>query len=42
MRTSVETCYERALNRWKNVNKNYIEEEFQKYTEKIGDVYVVS
>ena len=32
MRTSVETCYERALNRYKNIMKdNYNEEDFQKY-----------
>ena len=30
MRTSIETCYERVLNRWKNANQNYTEEEFQK------------
>ena len=32
MRTSIETCYERALNRYKNIMKdNYNEEDFQKY-----------
>ena len=34
MRTSIETCYERVLNRWKNANQNYTEEEFQKYADK--------
>ena len=35
MRTSIETCYERVLNRWKNIMKNnYTEEEYQKYSEK--------
>lgn len=35
MRTNIETCYERVLNRWKNIMKNnYTEEEYQKYSEK--------
>lgn len=35
MRTSIETCYERVLNRWKNIMKNnYTEEEYHKYSEK--------
>lgn len=34
MRTSIETCYERVLNRWKSVNKNYTEEIYQKYANK--------
>ena len=35
MRTSIETFYERVLNRWKNIMKNnYTEEEYQKYSEK--------
>lgn len=33
MRTSVETCYQRALDRWKNKNV-YNEEEFNKFAEK--------
>ena len=34
MRTSVETCYERVLNRWKNITKEYSDEEFNKYAER--------
>ena len=33
MRTSIETCYERTLNRWKSKNE-YNEEEFNKFAEK--------
>ena len=33
MRTSINTCYERVLNRWKN-NNEYNEEEYQKYAER--------
>ena len=33
MRTSIETCYERTLNRWKN-NNEFNEEEFNKFFEK--------
>lgn len=37
MRTSVETCYERVLKRWKSSTKNYTNEEYQKYaTRKLG------
>ena len=34
MRTSTETCYSRCLNRWKERNKNYIEEELKQYSDK--------
>lgn len=35
MRTSIETCYERVLNRWKSTMKdNYTDEEYQKYASK--------
>ena len=35
IRTSINTCYERALNRWKNImNNNYTKEEYQKYIDK--------
>ena len=34
MRTCIDTCYERTLNRWKNLNKNYTEEEYQKYADR--------
>lgn len=31
MRTSIETCYERVLKRWKSNMKTYTKEEYQKY-----------
>ena len=35
MRTSIETCYERVLNRWKGIMKdNYTEDEYQKYVDR--------
>ena len=34
MRTSINTCYERVLNRWKNITKNFTDEEFKKYAER--------
>ena len=34
MRTSIDTCYERVLLRWKNSKKEYTEEEYHKYAEK--------
>lgn len=35
MRTSIETCYERVLNRWKSIMKdNYTEDEYQKYADR--------
>ena len=34
MRTSIDTCYERCLNRWKTNTKNYTEDEYIKYAEK--------
>lgn len=37
MRTSIETCYERVLNRWKSNMKTYTKEEYIKYaTRKLG------
>lgn len=38
MRTSIEECYQRVLNRWKNImNNNYNEDEFNKYaSRKLG------
>ena len=39
MRTSVNTCYERVLNRWKNIKKEYTKEEFQKYKERKKDMF---
>lgn len=34
MRTSINTCYERVLSRWKNIMKEYSEEEYTKYAER--------
>ena len=35
MRTSINTCYERVLNRWKTIMKNnYNEEEYVKYADR--------
>ena len=34
MRTSINTCYERVLNRWKNITKDFTDEEFKKYAER--------
>jgi len=34
MRTSIDTCYERCLNRWKTNTKNYTEDEYKKYADK--------
>lgn len=32
MRTSIEECYKRVLDRWKNImNNNYNEDDFNKY-----------
>ena len=39
MRTSTETCYNRCLNRWKDKNKNYKEEDFKKYTDKKKNMF---
>ena len=37
IRTSIEECYKRVINRWKETNKNYNEEELEKYkNKKIG------
>ena len=34
IRTSIDKCYRRTLNRWKNINNDYTEEEFNKYAER--------
>ena len=39
MRISTETCYNRCLNRWKDKNKNYKEEDFKKYTDKKKNMF---
>lgn len=40
MRTSVNTCYERCINRWKNQNSNYTKEELEKYQNKKLGMYI--
>lgn len=39
MRTCVDTCYDRCINRWKNINKNYTEEDLQKYSNRKLGMY---
>lgn len=39
MRTSIETCYDRCLNRWKQINKDYTEEEFIKYANRKSAIF---
>ncbi len=34
LRTSIEECYKRVINRWKEINKNYNEEKLTKYKNK--------
>ena len=34
MRTSINTCYKRVINRWKGLNSNYTKEEYKKYAER--------
>ena len=34
MRTSIDTCYKRVLDRWKSINENYSKEEYNKYAER--------
>ncbi len=34
IRTSIEECYKRVINRWKEINKHYTEEELEKYKNK--------
>ena len=34
MRTSINTCYERVLSRWKSIMKDYSEEEYLKYADR--------
>ena len=34
MRTSIDTCYERVLKRWKKIKKNYTDEEYNNYAER--------
>ncbi len=39
MRTSVNTCYERCLERYKKNNPNYLDEDFIKYSERKKAIY---
>ena len=39
MRTSVDTCYERCINRWIGNNNDYSLEELEKYKEKKYGIY---
>lgn len=39
MRTCVDNCYNRCINRWKNINKNYTNEELQMYSNKKLGMY---
>lgn len=34
IRTSIDNCYKRVLDRWKSINKNYNQEEYVKYAER--------
>ena len=39
MRTCIDTCYQRVLNRWKEKNPNYEEEKYKKYSERKKGMY---
>ena len=39
MRTSIYTCYNRVLDRWKNITKDFTDEEFKKYSERKKGMY---
>ncbi len=39
MRTSIETCYDRCIKRWKENNKNYTKEEYEKYANKKSKMF---
>ena len=39
IRTSIDNCFNRAVNRYKNNNPNYTKEEFEKYLEKKKRIY---
>lgn len=38
-RTCIDTCYERCINRWKTLTKNYTNEELEKYSNKKLGMY---
>jgi len=39
MRTSIDKCYQRCIDRWKSLNKDYTEEELKKYSDKKLGMY---
>ena len=39
MRTCIDTCYNRCLNRWKDITGNYTKEELEKYSNKKLGMY---
>ena len=39
LRTCINTCYERTIERYKTINKNYTEEELEKYKERKKSIY---
>ena len=39
MRTSIDTCYERVLNRWKSIKEDYNEVEYQKYADRKKGIF---
>lgn len=40
MRTCINTCYNRCIDRWKRQNPNYTKEELEKYTNKKLGMYI--
>ena len=39
MRTCINTCYKRCIERWKSINKGYTEEELEKYSNRKLGMY---
>ena len=39
MRTCIDTCYGRVLKRWKSINKNYDDKEYNEYAERKKGMY---
>lgn len=39
MRTCINTCYERVLDRWRIINKEYTEDEYNKYAERKKGIF---
>lgn len=40
IRTSIDTCYNRVIERYKSLNPNYTEEELNKYKERKKGIYI--